>query len=194
MDKTFGTLVRQLHAQIGYSLRELARRVDLSPNFLSKMELGHFPPPGEQIIVLIAETLDQNKDEMLALAGKVSSDLIEIILQRPKETGAVRPLANAASKKRERAYETPGGLSCHVRATEPERNRAEGTKSAPPGWILARVLAQHDEAATIGRIAAREGRFSAHRHLPCTRCPPKLLKAIREEDGAVAPRSVIATT
>jgi hypothetical protein len=72
--------------------------------------------------------------------------------------------------------------------------RAEGTKSAPLGWILARVLAQHDEAATIGRIAAREGRFSAHRHLPCTRCPPQLLKAIREEDGAVAPRAVIATT
>ena len=99
MDKTFGTLVRQLRAQIGYSLRELARRVDLSPNFLSKRELGHFPPPGEQKIVLIAETLDQNKDEMLALVGKVSSDLIEIILQRPKETGAVRPFEHAASRE-----------------------------------------------------------------------------------------------
>src|SRR5215510_2178225 len=62
------------------------------------------------------------------------------------------------------------------------------------GSTSTRVLAQHDEAATIGRIAAREGRFSPHRHLPWTRCPPKLLKAIREEDGAVAPRSVIATT
>src|SRR5262245_11723246 len=60
--------------------------------------------------------------------------------------------------------------------------------------ILARVLAQHEEAATIWRIAAREGRFSSHRHLPCTRCPPQLLHAIREEDGAVAPRAVIATT
>src|SRR5207244_11733857 len=58
----------------------------------------------------------------------------------------------------------------------------------------ARGLAQHDESATVGRIAAREGRFSAHRHLPWTRCPPKLLNAIREEDGAVAPRAVIATT
>ena len=47
MDKTFGTLVRQLRAQIGYSLWELARRVDLAPKFHSKMELGHFPPPGE---------------------------------------------------------------------------------------------------------------------------------------------------
>ena len=104
------------------------------------------------------------------------------------------PESTRPQRKRERAYETPGGLSRHVRATEPERNSAEGNTSAPPGWILARVLAQHDEAATIGRIAAREGRFSPHRHLPCTRCPPKLLKAIREEDGAVAPRSVIATT
>jgi len=40
------------------------------------MELGHFPPPGERNIVLIAETLDQTKDKMLALVGKVSSDLI----------------------------------------------------------------------------------------------------------------------
>src|SRR5215467_12415999 len=72
--------------------------------------------------------------------------------------------------------------------------RAAGNTSAPPGWILARVLAQHDEATTIGRIAAREGRFSPHRHLPWPRCPPKLLKAIREENGAVTPRAVIATT
>jgi transcriptional regulator with XRE-family HTH domain len=80
MDKTFGTLVRQLRSQKGYSLRELARRIDVSPNSLSKMELGHFPPPGEHKIVLMAEILERNADELLALAGKVSSDLIEIIL------------------------------------------------------------------------------------------------------------------
>ena len=100
MEKTFGTLVRQLRLQKGYSLRELARRIGLSPNFLSKMELGHFPPPGEKKIVLIAETLEQNKDELLALAGKVSSDLIEIILQRPKETAALlRRLSHAPARK-----------------------------------------------------------------------------------------------
>jgi transcriptional regulator with XRE-family HTH domain len=48
MEKAFGTLVRQLRLQQGYSLQELARRIGLSPNFLSKMELGHFPPPGEK--------------------------------------------------------------------------------------------------------------------------------------------------
>src|SRR5262245_3990319 len=100
MEKAFGTLVRQLRLQKGYSLRELARRIGLSPNFLSKMELGHFPPPGEKKIVLIAETLEQHTDELLALAGKVSSDLIEIILQRPKETAALlRRLRHAPARK-----------------------------------------------------------------------------------------------
>ena len=62
------------------------------------------------------------------------------------------------------------------------------------GRILARELAQHDEAATIGRIAARKGSFSPNRHLPWTRGPPKLLDAISVEDGAVATRSVISAT
>jgi transcriptional regulator with XRE-family HTH domain len=100
MEKAFGTLVRQLRLQKGYSLRELARRISLSPNFLSKMELGHFPPPGEKKIVLIAEILEQNTDGLLALVGKVSSDLIEIILQRPKETAALlRRLRHAPARK-----------------------------------------------------------------------------------------------
>jgi HTH-type transcriptional regulator, competence development regulator len=100
MEKAFGTLVRQLRLQKGYSPRELARRIGLSPNFLSNMERGHFPPPGEKKFVLIAENLEQNTDELLALAGKVSSDLIEIILQRPKETAALlRRLRHAPARK-----------------------------------------------------------------------------------------------
>jgi hypothetical protein len=69
------------------------------------MELGHFPPPGEKKIVLIAEILEQNTDELLALAGKVSSDLIEIILQRPKETAALlRRLLRRGRKYRMKVF------------------------------------------------------------------------------------------
>jgi HTH-type transcriptional regulator, competence development regulator len=71
--------------QKGYSFREFARRIGFPPNSLSNMQEGHFPPPGEQKIVLIAETLEQNTDELLAMAGKASSDLLDIILRRPKE-------------------------------------------------------------------------------------------------------------
>jgi HTH-type transcriptional regulator, competence development regulator len=100
MERACGTLVRQLRLHKGYSLRELGRRIGLSPNFPSNMEKGHFPPPGEQQIVLIAETLEQNTDELLALAGKLSSDLIEIILQRPKATAALlRRLRHAPANR-----------------------------------------------------------------------------------------------
>jgi hypothetical protein len=51
------------------------------------------------------------------------------------------PESTRPHRKRERPYETPGGMSCHVRATEPERNRAAGNTSAPPGCIL--VLQWH---------------------------------------------------
>jgi ABC-type transport system involved in cytochrome bd biosynthesis fused ATPase/permease subunit len=64
------------------------------------MEGGHFPPPGEKKIALIAEILEQNRGELLTLAGEVSSDLIEIILQRPRETAALqRRLSHASAKK-----------------------------------------------------------------------------------------------
>jgi transcriptional regulator with XRE-family HTH domain len=38
MENALDTLVRQLRMQKGYSLRELARRIGLSPNFLSSIK------------------------------------------------------------------------------------------------------------------------------------------------------------
>ncbi len=100
MQKTFGALVRQLRTKKGYSLREFAKITGVSANFLSNMERGKFGPPSEAKIILMAEKLGRNKDEMLALAGKVSSDVIEIILQRPKEnTALIRRLNHASATK-----------------------------------------------------------------------------------------------
>ena len=96
MEKTFGTLVRHLRLQRGDSLRAFAREVGLSANFVSNMERGKTPPPGEEKIVRIAAYLGQNHDEMLARAGKVSADLIQIIPQKPKETAdLLRRLSHA---------------------------------------------------------------------------------------------------
>jgi HTH-type transcriptional regulator, competence development regulator len=100
MEKTFGAFVRQLRVAQGYSLRAFAREIGVSGNFLSEMERGRFAPPSEGKIVLIAEKLGRNTDEMLALAGKVSSDVIEIILQRPKElTTLLRRFQHAPAAK-----------------------------------------------------------------------------------------------
>ena len=68
------------------------------------------------------------------------------------------------------------------------------TKLIRRRWTLAWILAEHDEAVTVGRIASRQSGFSSHRHLPGTRSPPKLLKAIREESGAGASGPIIPST
>lgn len=66
-----------------FSLRQLANRVGIQPSYLSKIERGEQPPPGEETIRRIADELGEDRDTLLALAGKVSGDLLEIIRERP---------------------------------------------------------------------------------------------------------------
>ncbi|HLH43206.1 MAG TPA: helix-turn-helix transcriptional regulator [Bryobacteraceae bacterium] len=83
--KKFGATIRALREQQQISLRKFADKVGISPTYLSKVERDEFPPPGEETIKQIAAALGQDPDELLALAGKVSSDLPAIIQQRPRE-------------------------------------------------------------------------------------------------------------
>ena len=65
------------------SLRLLARRLNIEPSYLSKIERGVFAPPSEELITKIAQELELDIDVLLALAGKVSTELKEIIQKRP---------------------------------------------------------------------------------------------------------------
>jgi transcriptional regulator with XRE-family HTH domain len=86
----FGTHLRRtreaLQANEGrtFSLRQVASRVDIEPAYLSKIERSEVPPPSEATISRIAEELREDRDVLLGLAGKVSTELQDIILKRPK--------------------------------------------------------------------------------------------------------------
>jgi transcriptional regulator with XRE-family HTH domain len=67
-----------------YSQRQVALRVGVQPTYLSKVERGEVAPPSEATIVRLAEDIREDPDVLLALAGKVSSDLQEVIRRRPK--------------------------------------------------------------------------------------------------------------
>jgi HTH-type transcriptional regulator, competence development regulator len=67
-----------------FSIRQVAQRVGIEPAYLSKIERGVFPPPSEDVIRKLAAELSEDPDVLLAMAGKVSSDLLNIILKRPK--------------------------------------------------------------------------------------------------------------
>ena len=67
-----------------YSLRQVAKRIGVEPAYLSKVERGDVPPPSEATTKKIALELGEDPDVLLAMAGKVSSELQEIIRKRPK--------------------------------------------------------------------------------------------------------------
>lgn len=83
--KGFGALVRREREAKEIGLREMAKKIGVSPTYLSKVERDEFPPPAEDKVRKIAEIIGRDADEMLALAGRVASDLTEIIRQRPRE-------------------------------------------------------------------------------------------------------------
>ena len=85
----FGTTARQIRERLResdrrFSLRQVALRVGVEPAYLSKIERGVVAPPSEATTVRLARELGQDPDVFLAMAGKVSSDLQEIIRKRPK--------------------------------------------------------------------------------------------------------------
>lgn len=87
---SFGDYVRTVRArqaELGprHSLRQVAARIGVEPAYLSKVERGLVPPPSEATIVRLAADLGEDADVLLAMAGKVGSDLQEIIRRRPRE-------------------------------------------------------------------------------------------------------------
>ena len=85
----FGDALRELREGLRqedarFSLRQVAQRVGIEPAYLSKIERGHAAPPSEATTVRLARELGVDADVLLAMAGKVSGDLQEIIRKRPK--------------------------------------------------------------------------------------------------------------
>ncbi|HUU25095.1 MAG TPA: helix-turn-helix transcriptional regulator [Methyloceanibacter sp.] len=81
----FGAFIRREREAKEIGLREMAKMIGVSPTYLSKVERDEFPPPAEDKVRKIAVILDLDADELLARAGKVSSDLTEIIRSQPRE-------------------------------------------------------------------------------------------------------------
>lgn len=86
----FGTFLRTTREALqvsdgrSFSLRQVAARVDIEPAYLSKVERSEVPPPSEATISRLAEVLRLDRDLLLGLAGKVSTELQDIILKRPQ--------------------------------------------------------------------------------------------------------------
>ena len=84
----FGTYIRGRREALGegnkdFSVRKVAKVIGVEPAFLSKVEREIVAPPSEAKVIALANVLGEDQDVLLAMAGKVSSDLLNIIRDRP---------------------------------------------------------------------------------------------------------------
>jgi transcriptional regulator with XRE-family HTH domain len=85
----FGAFIRRKREGKEIGLREMAKKVGISPTYMSKVERDEFQPPAEDKVRAIAEILGCDVDDLLARAGRVSSEITDIIKRHPVELAAL---------------------------------------------------------------------------------------------------------
>jgi transcriptional regulator with XRE-family HTH domain len=100
MPQSFGLMIRQRREAAQIGLRELARRVRMSPAYLSKIETDQFRPPAEEKLVAIAKELKLDPDAVIARAGRIPADVMATMKQHPVEMAAlIRAAGQLAENK-----------------------------------------------------------------------------------------------
>lgn len=90
MEENFGTYVRTIRENkqkkdsLSFSLRQVAKRIGVEPSYLSKIERGIETNPSEQLIKKLCLEYSLDENVMLAMVGKISQELKDIILRKPK--------------------------------------------------------------------------------------------------------------
>jgi len=97
--RSFGETLRGLRQARGIGLRELARRLGISATYLSQIESDACPTPIEERVMAMAQALEQDPDELLALAGRVASDVDAIIRARPRAMATFLRTARGLSEE-----------------------------------------------------------------------------------------------
>ena len=85
----FGAFIRREREAKEIGLREMAKMIGVSPTYQSKVERDEFPPPAEDKVKAIAKIIGCDTDDLLARAGRVSTDISDIIKGHPVELAAL---------------------------------------------------------------------------------------------------------
>jgi HTH-type transcriptional regulator, competence development regulator len=85
----FGAFIRRERESREIGLREMAKKIGVSPTYLSKIERDEFSPPAEDKVKAIAKIIECDADDLLARAGRVSSEITDIIKRHPVQLAAL---------------------------------------------------------------------------------------------------------
>ena len=91
-DKTLGDVVREARAARDLRLRELARRLEVTPSYVSDIE-NNRRVPSEDVLQRIAVELELPMENLVALAGRLGSGAERYLRQTPVATTLFRRIS-----------------------------------------------------------------------------------------------------
>jgi transcriptional regulator with XRE-family HTH domain len=79
---TLGEVIRDARVGLGISLRDLAKRVELAPSYLSDIENDR-RVPSEEVLQRLADEVKLKFDDLMALAGRVGDQTERYMKRHP---------------------------------------------------------------------------------------------------------------
>jgi transcriptional regulator with XRE-family HTH domain len=120
-DTTLGAFIRDARLAKGLKLRELARRLDVTPSYVSDIENDR-RIPSEEVLTKIAAELDLDYSNLVARAGRLPADAERYMRETPSATALfrriteqkwpeedIKRLAQSADEIRGDRADLPGG-------------------------------------------------------------------------------------
>ena len=76
-----GTYVRTKREEVGMTLTEFARQLEISPAYWSRIETGRENPPKDELIKKAATILGLSEDELFIEASRLPPDMQEEVAE-----------------------------------------------------------------------------------------------------------------
>jgi transcriptional regulator with XRE-family HTH domain len=97
--ETFGMRIQRLRRERKLTQREVAQKLGIDFTYLSKLENDRGESPGEDLVRRLAEELQTDVEELLALAGRVPGELRERAQSDVEFARFLRRLPNVSDKE-----------------------------------------------------------------------------------------------
>jgi transcriptional regulator with XRE-family HTH domain len=150
---TFGSEVRKLRLLLGMSLRHLARRVGISPVYLSDIENNRKPAPSAEILQTVITALHADHDEFMRLAMK-SVEEYGCVARKPRMSEQLSTDEYLLIVRKKQTLE-PDEFKSWLNMTTVANTRSERKiKQRIRDIIVARLLKDQQQALDFDAVAA----------------------------------------
>lgn len=106
--ESFGGTIKRLRRERDLTQRAVAEKLEIDVTYLSKLENGRGEMPSEKLIRQLAGLLGADAEELLALAGRVPSEIRELALADVEFARFLRKIPAMDEPERRKLYRRAG--------------------------------------------------------------------------------------